>query len=385
MNKALQDFIKFVEYQSGKLRKAQLADLSQSSFVLTKDRSIYYRDEFAVRFSTADSSSFGNTVLSLSKLQKFDDRIFLVCLITPKQNYLFISNTTFLKKISHSLQALSIDNIKGSFNGSDIMKDISGVTNIPIHFEDLFLIHQNIEFSENLARLVESTNNISPTGSKFQVDAASQLTILDAPNRANKFVNSKDAITLKAELDEQVARFQTEIMVASLIENVNIRGRVIEYLIAGEDETFKQELSSYLNSKDSEKLNFKTKNTLGDYEREFEHFMTQTDVKTKIMVLNSNPKGYNLDKMLEFLSLEKTVFMFYFVGINSSTNVETSLVSIFQKDLLKATILLKLWAGRASRGVTQFNGHIIKKLIKTPNHSIDSDEAIKFLNEVIDL
>jgi len=31
------------------------------------------------------------------------------------------SNTTFLKKISHSSHELRTDNIKGSFNGSDIM------------------------------------------------------------------------------------------------------------------------------------------------------------------------------------------------------------------------------------------------------------------------
>ncbi|WP_139923802.1 hypothetical protein [Hymenobacter sp. DG01] len=385
MSNTLQDFIEFVESQSGKLRKAQLANLAQSTFALVKDRSVYYREEFAVRFSTANSSNFSNTVLSLSNLQKYDTRIFLVCLVTPDANFLLIANTTFLKKISHSSQKLRIDNIRGSFNGSDILREFIGTPNIPKHFDELFLIHKNIDFSENLARLVETTNNISPVGSRFHVTPSSQSVILEAPQRAHQFINSEDAITLKSELDEQVARFQTEIMVAALIENVNIRGRVIEYLITGEDETFKQELSSYLNSNKNETLNFRTKNTLGDYTRVFEHFITQTDVKTKIMVLSSNPKGYNLDKILEFLSQEKTVFMFYFVGITTASHVETALISMFQHDLLNATIALKHCAGRASRGVTQFNGEIIKKLIKTPNNFVSQDESIAFLNELIEL
>src|SRR5271163_4208913 len=52
---------------------------------------------------------------------------------------------------------------------------------------------------------------------------------------------------------------------------------------------------------------FKTENTLGDYSRCFSAFDTETDVKTKIMILSSNPKAYNLDKMLEFLANSRSV------------------------------------------------------------------------------
>jgi len=51
------------------------------------------------------------------------------------------------------------------------------------------------------------------------------------------------------------------------------------------------------------KNQFKTDNTLGDYRRIFENHLTETDVKTKIMIFNFNPKAYNIDKFLEFLSL----------------------------------------------------------------------------------
>lgn len=35
------------------------------------------------------------------------------------------------------------------------------------------------------------------------------------------------------------------------------------------------------------------------------------------MILNSVPKAYNIDNILEFLSHENSIFMFYFVGIMS--------------------------------------------------------------------
>ena len=130
---------------------------------------------------------------------------------------------------------------------------------------------------------------------------------------------------------------------------------------------------------------FKTENNLGDYQRVFDDFLTETDVKTKIMILSSNPKAYNLDKILEFLSHDKSVFMFYFVGVDPIRIVNTVLISMFQTDLLKSTILLRHWAGRNSRGVTQFEGKTIEDLILNPRQSIDSSGAEEFLEKIIAL
>ena len=128
-----------------------------------------------------------------------------------------------------------MDNIKGSFNGSDILRDFEGIPNIPANIERLFDIHSSIGFEGNLVRLVEETNNISPTGRKYAVSDVSRVSIMAAPERAIRFVASPDAETLKQELDDRVDRYRNEIVLAALIENVNVRGRIIEYLIAGED------------------------------------------------------------------------------------------------------------------------------------------------------
>ena len=379
--------LEFLAAHDGINDKAGLTKLIAEEFGLTKDRSVFYCSEFAIRFSSGAGPSFSNTVLSLSNLRKVDQLPFLVCLVTPTENRVLLANTTLLRKISHSSQQLRVDNIKGSFNGSDIMRELEGIRNEPANIQRLFDIHTEIGFEGNLPRLVEATNNIAPTGHKFTVLPTQEVTILDAPIRASRFVASPDAVTLKKELDEKVQRYRNEIILAALIENVNVRGRVIEYLIAGEDEALRSEIIKTLQNRSTRHglPPFKTDNTLGDYQRIFDDYITETDVKTKIMILSSNPKGYNLDKILEFLATEKSVFMFYFVGVDPARIVNTALVSMFQTDLLKATLLLKHWSGRNSRGVSQFEGRTIGDLINDPKTDVNVANAMGFLKTLIAL
>jgi len=365
--------------------KAKLSDIIVKHFGLVKDRSVFYCDEFAIRFSRAKSTTFSNTVLSLSNLKKFDDRPFLVCLVTPAKNYLILANSTMLRKVSHSSVMLREDNIKGSFNGSDISKELDGIQNVAENICQLYEVHSAIGFQGNLPRLVEATNNISPTGSKFHITKENQAVIFDAPERSVAFLASDDYSTLESELDGKVSNFKNEILLAAMIENVNLRGRVIEYLIAGEDESLRGNLIEVLQGKAGGLPLFKTENALGDYSRIFEKYRTETDVKTKIMVLSSNPKAYNIDKILEFLAIDSSVFLFYFVGVDPGKVVAPVLVSMFQSDLLAATITLHHWAGRNSRGVTQFNGNAIGDLIRVPSNAIDVKEAKAFLERLISL
>lgn len=383
----ISELIDTIAAHNGINDKAKLTKLIAVKFGLIKDRSVYYCSDFAIRFSSGSGLSFSNTVLSLSNLKKVDQIPFLVCLVTPSTNYVLLANSSFLRKISHSSQQLRFDNIKGSFNGSDIIRDFEGISNDPTNIQRLFDIHREIGFEENLPRLVEATNNIIATGHKFVVLPDAEIRIMSAPARAARFVASKESLILKQELDERVKRFKNEILIASLIENVNVRGRIIEYLIAGDDESLRQQLVTALQNRDTANgiPAFKTDNTLGDYQRIFDEYFTETDVKTKIMVLSSNPKAYNLDKILEFLTMEKSVFMFYFVGVDPARIVNTVLVSMFQTDLLASTILLKHWSGRNSRGVSQFEGKTIESLITNPKTDIDTSGSIEFLKRLIAL
>jgi len=385
MSQVLADLIKFVSDNNGINNKNALLELVKVRFNLTRDRSVYYNEDFAIRFSYSNSNGFSNTVISLSNLQKFDDKPFIVCLVTPQENKLFLANTTFISKVSHSSQELRVDNIRGSINGSDIVKEFEGIQNVPKNFERLFNIHSAIDFNENLIRLVDSTNNIVPSGNKFTVSEENEKTILDAPTRAIEFIKSNEYEILRDELDDRIEQFYDEILIASFIENVKLRGMLIEYLIVGEDDNLRNELLTALRNKTNDIPQLQSKNTLGDFNKIFAKYNTATDVKTKILVLSSNPKAYNIDKLLEFLAEEKSVFMFYFIGIEPNKIVNSVLISMFQTNLLNGTVVLKHWAGRNSRGVTQFEGHIIDELIRHPDNNIAIEESKLFLEKLINI
>lgn len=375
--------VEVVKKNIGKVNKATLTEMLTKEFNLTKDRSVFYCDSFAIRVSSSQTKSFSNTVLSLSNLKKVDDRPFIVCLVMPNDISLFLANSTFLKKISHSSQEFRVNNIKGSFNGSDILRDFQGYANIPENFQALYKIHESIGFDGNLTRLVDATNDIAPKGVRFEPDQTQLRNIMSAPERAKSFCVSQNYGQLKDDLDARVEKYKKEILLASLIDNVNVRGRAIEYIISGEDELLRREIIDAITHGHKNIPAFKTENDLGDYSKEFENFSTETDVKTKIMVLDSNPKAYNLDKILEFLSKEKSVFLIYFIGVDRERLIEPVLVSMFQEDLVKGTILLKHWAGRNSRGVSQFDGRVIKRLILEPSTSINYNQSIEFLESIL--
>lgn len=95
----------------------------------------------------------------------------------------------------------------------------------------------------------------------------------------------------------------------AFVKKPNLRGRIIEYLITAEDD-LKATLMNCLHTRQPLPEIF-TADELGDYEREFEHYLTETDIKTKVLFLSSNPKGYNIDKLLSVsLRREKRVLSF---------------------------------------------------------------------------
>jgi len=130
---------------------------------------------------------------------------------------------------------------------------------------------------------------------------------------------------------------------------------------------------------------YDTKNGLGDYIREFPNRKTYTDIKTKIMYLGSNPKAYNVDKFLECMGEEDSVFMFYFVGINEDGLANCVLCSVYDKKLIDVTIFQPRWAGRATRGAVQFNGNSLSNIIRSGSfvHEINLEQCRSFLENIL--
>lgn len=377
----IEHLVEFVAERDGIVDKASLSIQVQQHFDLVKDRSVFYGEWFAIRFCTAVSASFSNTVLSLSALHRYDNIPFFVCLVTPPKNYLMLANTTFLRKISHSSQELRRDNIKGSFNGSDIVRSFEGVVNAPSNFEFLFTSHENYTFEENLERLVEATNSISPTGRKFIPTEVQIDCIRGSVDRAISFLTSNAYRDLDNDLITRVRAVESEIAIAAFIDNVNLRGRIIEYLITAEDDLKDTLIRSLRDNRPLPEIF--TADELGDYERVFEHYLTETDIKTKILFLSSNPKGYNIDKLLAFLSEENSVYLIFVVAIDQNRRISTRLCSLYNRQLLSGTRIIKHWAGRNSRGVTQYDGKSLEELVFDFDDSIDVYAAQDFVTKCL--
>lgn len=376
--------VTYIQSLNGIDDKEKLASLVKNEFHLTQDRKVFYCTYFAIRFSRSKSKHMGNTVLSLSTLQKYDNEPFIVCIVTPDTNYLELANSTFLKKISHSSQQLRIDNIRGSFNGSDIVQEYDSLKNQPDNFQRLYAYHMGLSFQDNLERLVESTNHIVGRNLRFSVSPANEKTIMQSVDRAQSFLQSTEYCDLNEDLNNRVSKVQGEIAIAAFIDNVNVRGRIIEYLITDDGSTLKDKIIDALHN-DAPLPEFTTKDKLGDFSKTYPSYKTETDIKTKVLFLDGNPKAYNIDKLLEFLSTEKSVYMIYLLGIDENKNIVSRLVSAFDDRLLSMTNLQQHWAGRNSRGVAQFNGKALISILQQPDGShINHDEAQIFLRELID-
>ena len=345
--------------------KDHIAAAVERRFQLVKCRRVYVASDFVMRFSEANTSSFSNTVLSLSALEKVDDRPVIICIVRPDSIQFLLANSTFLKKISHSSQQLRIDNIRGSFNGSDIVRTFAGLANAPENFEELFAAHQQFSWEDNVTRLAESTSSIVPTGRRFEPTLQQRDIILQAPARALEFGVSAEHVKLAQQLHQIACQKKAEILRAAQIDNINTRGNAIEQII-----------TSTGNFHGCEDMSFVIE--LGP--------RVCIDVKTKVLDLSSNPKAYNVDKFLETLADAGTVFSFFFVGIDSSRQeLKTALVSALDSTLLSATRVQFHWAGRNSRGVTQLSGAFSSVFEEDFEEHIDVDIACTFLNDLLSI
>lgn len=388
MNQIVHDFVDLVENNKGINTKAEMIEIICRNFGMVKDgRALYHTEFFAAVFCYSKNNSFNNVVLSLSKLEKYD-RIpcFVVLVKKNLDNIVYLINTTFLDKISHSSQDLRVDNIRGSFLGSNIRKDLAEISkrNVPEDFDELFSYHQGFTWQESIERLVESTNGIKPNKVKAELDDEERINLFNAPSRAVRFVQSKDYDALLTDLCDRCEEVKDAILVASHIDNVNIRGRLIEVLITSDKEK-RGKLLQNLGEVEHLLPTYDTKNDLGDYVREFANSDSYTDIKTKILYLDSNPKAYNVDKFLKCMGKSKSVFMFFFIGIDETGVVNTVLASVFHDKLQNTTLLQHHWAGKGTRGVAQFNGKTINELLKEDRfvNSINEEESKQFLENLL--
>lgn len=382
----INQLVAYIGTQNKIADKNKLAEAVKNKFSLVKDNNIYYCDNFAIRFGwngKNNSKRISNTILGLSRIKCYDDRPLLFCIVTRTENHLLLINTTFLKKVSHSSQALRVNNICGSINCSDIIMEYNSIINAPENFERLYAYHTGLSFEDNLERLVDSTNGIIGRIPKFVVTDEIKKQIMESIPRSLSFIESPEYQDLKADLDKRVSLVQREIAIAAFIDNNRIRGSIIEYLITDNGSDLKTRIIDALNNK-TPLPEFMVENGLGDYSKEYPSYNTETDIKTKVLFLDGNPKAYNIDKLLEFLSVEKSVYMIYLLGIDAKGQIIARLCSWLDKRLIDATNIQYHWAGRNTRGVTQFVGQRLMDILDSHCGTIiDPEKAYEFIGLLI--
>ena len=387
MHELVQQFIDFVIGDCPKHDKDKASAAAKAKFDLTKDRKIFYCPYFAARFCYSRNGSFSNTVLALSALQKYDHiPVFVILVKGNADNEIFLANSTFIKKISHSSKELRIDNIRGCFNGSDIMREYQGIKNNASNYQRLFAFHSGLSWEDNLERLVYTSASIKGKKTKYVPQKFAITNIYDSVRRAIAFVESSNYRVLLDDLNSRVESCKSEIYIASCIENVNLRGNLIEFLIAA-DEKERAKVKANIRHIQQAMPSLGRKHDLGDFKCSFENGDTLTDIKSKVVYLDSNPKAYNIDKFLETMGEEKTVFFFYFIGIDETGIMNTILCSVYHSKLLEATHVQHHWAGRNSRGVTQFVGKDIDEMLREKDfkNQLDEKQAKDFLDALLSL
>lgn len=345
------------------IAKADLAAYAERELGFRRKGKVYTDDSLALRFSQAKGAAFANTVLALKVLREYDHLPFVVCVVRPDGVQFLLANTTLLRKISHSSQALRKDNLVGSFLGHDIMREYDGLTNEPANFAALFAAHRRIPWAENLQRLVAATAGISPTKHRFIPSDAERQAILRTPELTREVIGSPEYAGIAAELTRRLLARHDEILAAARVDNGNLRGNLIEELITRSPST----------------------HGIGDTEfRLAGRRRLLVDVKTKLLSHQSSPKAYNADKLLRELARGDCTLALFLIAISVERgDVVGRLVSFLDPTLIDATVIQPHWSGRDSRGATQLSGDLSLLLAPDYVETIDADKAHRFLMRLL--
>lgn len=345
------------------LDKELLMKKFQEKFNFSVDRKVFYNKEICIRFSSA-KTGYSNTFLGLQKLITYNNIPILACIIRENYCEFMLANLTFIKCVSHSSKNLTLDNIRGSVNLSNIAKCFNGFENSPHNFNQLYKWHESKEKSDNISRIISANLNIEPTKEKILFSKAQTDNIKNAIGFYKEFEKSTDFKTIKSHLESRIEAKKSEIFKAAKIDNVNTRGNAIEQLIT---------LGG-------------NRHDLGDFYRKIGDIEVVIDIKSKLLKLSSAPKGYNIDKLLEALACGKFYFGYFFVGIDTdSMSIKPVLLSFLDSNLIDNTAVQHHWAGRNTRGVTQISGALDQFFQFGYSSTIDAEKALDFINRLLTL
>jgi hypothetical protein len=361
LNKAINFLINYKK-QNCNATKESLSLAFIKEFNPKIKRSLYMCNDFCIRFCEVNTNNFTGTVLCLSALKQVDHNPIIACIVKKTELNFYLINSTFIKKVSHSSKGLTLNKVKGSFNGSDVIINYFGIKNEKGNFQKLFAEHRNLGWKSNFERIVKETSNIEPKKNKFLPSNLQRENILNAPNNCDLSIKDGSFNSIKKYLDEKVNNNKILILNQANNENNKTRGDNIESIITCN----------------------KNDNNLGDLNLKCRNWNFSIDIKTHIIGKNSSPKVYNIDKMLSFISDKNNIFLLYFLQIDIlNGEISTKLVSIFDDEILNSTRIQTHWSGIDSRGTTQLSSMNHKIFDSNYNSIISLEKARSYLNNLL--
>lgn len=323
--------------------KAALAAALSEQFALEKDGALLVGAAAAVRVNQIRTgSSYSNTVVAFRKLQQYDDRPILACLLHPAGVDLRLANTTFVAKVSHSSHGFSLQHPVGSILGSDIGLWHDGVPNEPARFEELWEHHRATDAGANLARVAAATQAIGASARPWVPDAAERRNILAAASLNSRVGTMPEYAQAARDLDARVQSCRSEILVAADDENRKTRGDAIEQIVSGLARS---------------------------------HDLADLTIEVAAVAI---------DKFLRLLARGDRLLAMFFVGVDPARGiVHTRLCSVLDRTLLRAGRVEARWSARGGRGTVQFRGSIAPIWDADFAEVIDVAEATAFLERLL--
>lgn len=77
------------------------------------------------------------------------------------------------------------------------------------------------------------------------------------------------------------------------------------------------------------------------------------------------------------------MYLVYVVAVDEDRTIQTQLCSMFNRQLLSGTRIIKHWAGRNSRGVTQYEGRTLEAIVENFDFGIDYEDSQDFITDCL--
>lgn len=333
--------------------KQTVKNAVKDKFCLIKNGAFLTNNTFTICFSsTKAAGSCSNTVAAFKKIISYDEKPIFCCLTTPTTNNLYLINTSFINKVSHSSKNLSKTKYTGSINFSDILQTPMALSNKPCNFTELFNKHLTRNKQTVINHIIENTSNIEPSKDKIMFSLKEVKDILSYPEREREFLTSLGYKNLYSIVKNRVKQINLEdktSLTSILKEQEKVRGDGIEKLYTKGI----------------------TDHSFIDYEYKINTYNVGIDIKSIMLNKSSNPKGYDITKLLTHISSNKNnIYLILFLGCDEiSKQISTFYLASIFNDTLTGSIQTA-WSGRDSRGTIQFDGLKLKTGLLSPTYDI---------------